>query len=37
MRYILEVTGEDEETLISHIATELNMFKTQKVLDIEYR
>ena len=35
MKYILEVTGKDEEKLISHIATELEIFKTQKVLDIE--
>ncbi len=37
MKYILEVTGKDEEKLISHLATELDIFKTQKVLDIEYK
>ncbi len=37
MKYILEVNGKDEEKLINHIATELEIFKTQKVLDMEYK
>ena len=34
--YILEVNGKDERILINHIATDLKILQSQKVLDFEY-